>query len=96
MVETHGEVWMVLFQLMADQGVSGAVQGSLESLVHWNVSTLDDANHLGEHMVGEGSEATTAALPGGMLAATAPEESSMSMGEGSDGDECDGQNKPGA
>ena len=56
MVERHGEVWMVLFQLQADQGVSGAVQGSLAGLVHWDVTVLDDVNHLEEHVVGDGSE----------------------------------------
>ena len=57
MVERYGEVWMVLFQLMANQGVSDAVRESLTGLVHWNVTALNEVNLLEEHVVGVGSEA---------------------------------------
>ena len=91
MVERHGEVWMVLFQLQADQGVSGAVQGSLAGLVHWDVTVLDDVNHLEEHVVGDGSEGVMVALPEGLLAATVPEESSTNVGEGLERATSDGK-----
>ena len=81
--------------MTARWGVSGAVRGSLASLVHWDVTALDDVNHLEEHVVGDGSEATTVALPGGLLAATVPEESSANMGEGPERATSDGQSEPG-
>ena len=55
MVERYGEVWMVLFQLMANQGLSDAVRESLEGLVHWDVAVLNEVNLLEEHETGVGS-----------------------------------------
>ena len=86
MVERYGEVWLVLFQLLAVQGLSGAVHESLDNLVLWNVTTLgelnvgdpvDQAGHVGT----TSSMASTVVLPGGDLAATAPEEGSSAKAE---------------
>ena len=40
-VSQYGEVWLVLFQLMAAQGLSNPVRESLSRLVEWNVTTLE-------------------------------------------------------
>eukprot|EP00439_Symbiodinium_sp_Y106_P056706 s793_g7.t5 len=51
-VERYGEVWMVLFQLMATQGLSHAVRESLEGLVQWDVAVLHEVNLLEAHETG--------------------------------------------
>ena len=38
-----GEIWLVLFQLMATQGLTNPVRESLSRLVEWNVTTLEMA-----------------------------------------------------
>ena len=40
---------MVLFQLMATQGLSHAVRESLEGLVQWDVAVLHEVNLLEAH-----------------------------------------------
>ena len=40
-VERFGEVWLVVFQLMAEQGMSNAVHEVLSGLVDWDVTELE-------------------------------------------------------
>ena len=42
-VERFGEVWLVVFQLMAEQGMSKAVQEVLSGLVDWDVTELEES-----------------------------------------------------
>ena len=73
---------MVLFQLMATQGLSHAVRESLEGLVQWDVAVLHEVNLLEAHETGFASAGIAVNVPpGGLLAATVPETSSVSMAE---------------